>query len=470
MSEEATLDEFVNEESDCDASENEMRTSLDQTSVGNIPDDWSAVRLGKLTENTLYGANESAEDYDPDKPRYIRIKDIDSRGRLKNTDKASLSPEKAEGYLLNEGDMLFARSGSPGRTYLHRHESGKYCYGGYSIKHELVSENLNHEYISQYTKSQKYWDWIERIARTGAQANINSREYSSLLVPLPPLPEQRKIATVLYTVDQAIEKTAETIEQLSRIKQGIRQDLLTSGLRQEGEARPSPESEPDQYINARQWSVPKSWELKELSDICSIQVGYAFKSDWYQDEGDVRVLRGANVGYGEPDWSETKYLDPNRVPEYDEYQLEAGDLIIGMDRPYTKSGFKISRLSETDVPSLLVQRVGRFIPEDCDPDYLHVVLSDWRYQKQVLRRAQGMDIPHISQTDILSPKIPLPPIGEQKRIAENYLSILNKIGCEEDLLSRYKRMKQGLMQDLLSGTVRTTDTNITVPDEVAQHG
>ena len=131
MSEEATLDEFVNNESGSDISEEKVITSLDETSVGEIPADWSAVRLGDLTESTLYGANESAEDYDPNKPRYIRIKDIDERGHLKETEMASLSANKAEGYLLEEGDMLFARSGSPGRTYLHRYDEGKYCYGGY---------------------------------------------------------------------------------------------------------------------------------------------------------------------------------------------------------------------------------------------------------------------------------------------------------------------------------------------------
>ena len=156
MSEDATLDEFVNDESNSDIPEEDLMTSLDETSVGNIPSEWSAIRLGDLTENTLYGANESAEDYDPDKPRYIRIKDIDDQGRLKESEKASLSTDKAEGYLLEDGDMLFARSGSPGRTYLHRDNEGKYCYGGYSIKHELTSEGLNREYLSQYTKSQKY--------------------------------------------------------------------------------------------------------------------------------------------------------------------------------------------------------------------------------------------------------------------------------------------------------------------------
>jgi type I restriction enzyme S subunit len=92
MSEDAKLDDFVsgdqsNKQLD---TEIEVKTSLDQTSVGNIPPGWSTARLQELTKNTLYGANESAEEYDPEKPRYIRIKDIDERGILKNEEKASL--------------------------------------------------------------------------------------------------------------------------------------------------------------------------------------------------------------------------------------------------------------------------------------------------------------------------------------------------------------------------------------------
>jgi len=453
MSEEATLDEFVNEESDCDASENEMRTSLDQTSVGNIPDDWSAVRLGELTENTLYGANESAEDYDPDKPRYIRIKDIDSRGRLKNTDKASLSPEKAEGYLLNEGDMLFARSGSPGRTYLHRHESGKYCYGGYSIKHELVSENLNHEYISQYTKSQKYWDWIERIARTGAQANINSREYSSLLVPLPPLPEQRKIATVLYTVDQAIEKTEEIIEQTEKIGRGLRQSLFTEGYY---------EHETESYGTLGE--VPVSWEktrLYKIADVARGKFTHRPRNDPKFYDGEYPFIQTGEVveAVGElTDFSQTLNEKGRGVSK----EFDPGTIII------TIAG----NIGDTAVATFPVyfpdSLVGITPDEETDERFLEHFL---RYRQAFLNRLSTKTTQKNLNLTLLRPiEVVKPPLDEQKKIADALSTVDNQIKKDREYKNRLQRLKQSLMQDLLSGTVRTTDTNITVPNEVAQHG
>jgi len=454
MSEEATLDEFLDNESDSDTNEDEMMTSLDQTSVGNIPADWSAVRLGKLTKDTLYGANESAEDYHPDNPRYIRIKDIDDRGRLKNTDKASLSPEKAEGYLLNKGDMLFARSGSPGRTYLHRHESGKYCYGGYSIKHELVSEGLNHEYISQYTKSQKYWDWIERIARTGAQANINSREYSSLLVPLPPLPEQRKIATVLYTVDQAIIKTEDILEKLRDTSSKVAQKLAISGIGH---------SEFEKVrLGPKQVEVPTEWNISKFGDLSDVQQGLQIaKSDRYREDAEGRYQYITVQYLNNPqDAANNWYIEEPRqtvICEKEDILMtrtgNTGEVITGVEGAFHNNFFKI-----------------QFDRELLLKDYLVHYLESKTIQDILISYAGTTTIPDLNHGEFFNIPVLIPPIREQKEISKTIESINNKVAHEEMYLNRLQYLKQGLMQDLLSGTVRTTDTNITVPDEVAQHG
>jgi type I restriction enzyme S subunit len=464
MSEEVTLDEFA-DSSDTEGSQERVRSRF----WDEIPEGWRLVNGSEV-----YDVNPNPKPKE-EPNTYIEMDALDTElpwPKYLGTRDAS----EYSGKTFTEGDTLFARitpCTENGKAALVPEMETEVGIG--STEYAVLSpktDSINPWLLYYLGKSYPVHNYAVSRMRgsTGRQRVPFSVFRRELDIALPPLPEQRKIATVLYTIDRAIEKTSELIEQLGRVKQGVRQNILTSGITEDGKVRASPESEPEQYTDARQWTVPNSWGLKELSDVSSIQVGYAFKSDWYHEEGNVRVLRGANVGYGEPDWSETYFLEPERVSEYEDYLLNEGDLIIGMDRPYTNSGFKISRLSETDVPSLLVQRVGRFVPEGCDPDYLHVVLSDWRYQKQVLRRAQGMDIPHISQTDILSPKVPLPPLDEQKRIADRYSSILERIDCEENLLREYKTLKQGLMQDLLSGTVRTTDTNIEVPEEIAQYG
>ena len=380
------------------------------------------------------------------------------------------------GKTFSSGDTLFARitpCTENGKAALVPEMRTRVGIG--STEFAVLSpkrERISPWYLFYLSKSHPVHNYaISRMrGSTGRQRvpfDVFRRE---LDIALPPLEEQRKIASVLYTVDQVIQKTEEIIEQTERVKQGVRQDILTRGMIDGDSLRYPPEKSQEVYEDTRNWTIPRAWELKKLSEVCTLQVGYAYESNWYRDTGEVRVLRGANVGYGKPDWSDTKYLEPKRVEEYQEYRLDSGDIIIGMDRPYTSSGFKISRLSERDIPSLLVQRVGRYQPNDIDKEFLHVVLSDWRYQKQVLRRAQGMDIPHISKMDILSPKIPVPPRQEQERIAEIIATMRERVQSEKKFGKQLKRLKQGLMQDLLSGEVRTHDKDIEIVDDVLKHG
>ena len=454
MSEEATLDEFVNNESGSDISEEKVITSLDETSVGEIPADWSAVRLGDLTESTLYGANESAEVYDPDKPRYIRIKDIDERGHLKETEMASLSADKAEGYLLEEGDMLFARSGSPGRTYLHRDDNGEYCYGGYSIKHELVSEGLNHEYLSQYTKSQKYWDWVERIARTGAQANINSPEYASLLVPLPPLPEQRKIATVLYTVDRAIEKTEEVITQTERLREGVMQDLFSRGVR-----------DYDDFQETKYGTIPANWEVKPVREIAD-RIGSGGTPNTGKEEyygGDIEWVKTDDLNSGLVDSAKTtitaKGLDESAAKLFPE-----GTVVFAM------YGGALGQNGRLGMEAAMNQACCGIVTNKSEMDsyLLHQQLI--HRKKQLTALSAGTNQQNISQSMIEKFEVFVPPLNEQMEMADILTSIERTIEANTNEREQLKRLKRGMMQDLFSGTVRTTDTNIEVPDEITQYG
>lgn len=379
------------------------------------------------------------------------------------------------GKLFCEGDSLFARI-TPCT------ENGKAAFvddmetdiGIGSTEYAVLSpdrERIHPLYLYYLAKSHPVRNYaISRMrGSTGRQRVPFSVFRKELDVSLPPLSEQRKIASILYTVDEGIQKTDQITRKLKRVNRGIRQDILSFGVNEEGELRTSSEEVTEGRKETEWDTVPNSWQVKELSSVCSLQVGYAFKSKWYKDEGNVRVLRGANVGYGEPDWSETRYLEEDRVPEYEEYRLKEGDMIIGMDRPLTNSGFKLSTISDEDIPSLLVQRVGRFRPEGCDSNYLNVVLNDWRYQKQVIRRGQGMDIPHISKSDILAPKVPIPSEAEQKRIAQIYATQQEKVEKERELLNEFKCLKQGLMHDLLQGDVRTDSISLEICSKVSSH-
>ena len=183
--------------------------------IGKIPSHWICVSLKYLLSQSLqYGANESAESINPEWPRYIRITDIDEFGNLRDETYRSLSPEKANEYLLEKGDVLFARSGATvGKTYIFNEEY-KACFAGYLIKAKC-SQQLLPKFLYYYTNSNSYDNWKNSVFIQATIQNIGADKYSLLPIPVPPVYEQQVI------IDYIDEKTVAIDANLSEIQKGI---------------------------------------------------------------------------------------------------------------------------------------------------------------------------------------------------------------------------------------------------------
>ena len=139
-----------------------------------------------------YGANEPAIDFNDGETRYIRITDINELGELKENDKKSaLNTDRS--YLLQTGDILFARSGSVGKCYIHRENKEPAIFAGYLIRYKLNTKKINPWYLFFYCNSKIYKYWVDTIQRPAVQANINAEEYRTLPIPLPTLIKQKEI-------------------------------------------------------------------------------------------------------------------------------------------------------------------------------------------------------------------------------------------------------------------------------------
>ncbi len=204
-----------------------------KTPVGEIPVEWEARTLGELClVAPEYGANISAIEFRADCPRYVRITDINEEGILSSADKKSIKPKDAQPYLLGEGDILFARSGATvGKTYLYQKSDGVCAFAGYTIRFKPNPQRLLPEFLSQFTHSQIYYQWVKGMLRAGAQPNINGSEYAGLFLPTPPLYEQKKIAEILTAVDEEIEKEENARKIMEGLKKGLMQALLTGKVR-----------------------------------------------------------------------------------------------------------------------------------------------------------------------------------------------------------------------------------------------
>ena len=290
-------------------------TPVDHT----LPDGWQRVRLGGICSPPQYGASAPARDYDPKLPRYVRITDITDHGRLRVDDPKSADPDKVKGYELEPGDLLFARSGSVGRTYLHRPEDGKCVYAGYLIRFRALPNIAAPEYLEHCTHSSVYFNWISSIARRGAQTNVNATEYSSLPILLPPLPEQRAIAAVLDSIDDAIEGAEAVIAATEGLRDALLHDLLTRGL-------------PGQHTEFREvpglGTIPADWDVVRLGDVAEVQTGRAVKKGTPVDGAlEVPYLCVANVKDGYLDLTSVKSMRVSSV-EIDRYGLREGDVLF----------------------------------------------------------------------------------------------------------------------------------------------
>ena len=181
---------------------------------------WKVTSLDEISiKKGEYGSNKPSKIYEGGY-RYIRITDIKENGDLKE-EKVGVVDEDIEvkKYKLEEGDILFARSGATvGKTFLYRKEFGNCIFAGYLIRFKLDISKVNPEYIKRYTETEYYKKCVESCQNVVAQPNINAKKYGKeLKIILPPLELQNKFATKIEAIQKLkfeIEKSLKETENL----------------------------------------------------------------------------------------------------------------------------------------------------------------------------------------------------------------------------------------------------------------
>ena len=165
-----------------------------------------------LLSKPQYGANEAGLVREhKEQARYIRITDIDENGLISTDELGATIANLEEKYILNENDIVIARSGATvGKAYIHRHLPYTCVYAGYLIRFVVDSNKILPDYLFAYTQLNPYKEWVNAIQRPSAQPNINAEEYQSLEIPLPNLSKQQEI--VDYIKEAYAQKRAKEVE------------------------------------------------------------------------------------------------------------------------------------------------------------------------------------------------------------------------------------------------------------------
>lgn len=188
--------------------------------------DWEEKTLGELCAPLTYGMNAAATKFDGEN-RYIRITDIDDETHaLLPNDIVSPSGELDDKYLVKKGDILLARTGaSTGKSYLYHPKDGKLFYAGFLIKAHVLPSSDDYFIYSQ-TLTDRYWKWVKTASMRSGQPGINANEYASYSFAVPSLPEQRKIADCLSSMDEVIQKSKDELAKWQELKKGLLQQMF----------------------------------------------------------------------------------------------------------------------------------------------------------------------------------------------------------------------------------------------------
>ena len=397
----------------------ENKKGYKKTKLGWIPEEWEVVSLGKICNEPQYGLSESSVEYNPLLPRYIRITDINEQGELVKNNKVSVQANNYKQYILHDGDILFARTGATvGKTYFHKSKNTiekEVVFAGYLIRFIVNEQRALKKYVFQYTQSPQYDYWIKTMFRAGAQPNINSQEYSNMIIPLPSKKEQEKIAEILSAWDDGIETLEKLIEQQEVSKKAIMQKLFLE---------------------------KESWKMIRFDKI--------FKDFCKKNCPEERLLSATQENGVIPrDMLSGKVMSPEGSLEG--YKLiEAGDFVISL-RSF-QGGLEYSKYRGILSPAYTVLKNIINIDKDF---YRHFFKSYKFIEKYLSISVIGIrDGKQISYSDLSSVKIPYPPLEEQEKIGK----ILNC--CDEEIqilnfkLEKLKEQKKGLMQKLLTGQIR----------------
>jgi type I restriction enzyme S subunit len=374
------------------------------------------------------------------------------------------------GKTFTKGDTLFARI-TPCT------ENGKAAFvpemetkvGIGSTEYAVLSpktDRINPWLLYYFSKSYPVHNYAVSRMRgsTGRQRVPFSVFRRELDVALPPLTEQNKTSTIIYTIDQYIQKTEDIINHIKNLRKATIDELFTSGYERHSKQQID-------YIGPRKVEYPSGWDIVELGNLTKkitkgkTPTSYGYN---YTDSGINFIKVESILESGKFDISEFDHIGEEAHNHLSGSELIAGDILFSIAGALGK----VAQINESILPANTNQALALIRTDDPRvlPEYIRYYLETNIIQKYIQSIAtttaqSNLNLKQISEFSIL-----LPSIQEQKKIIQVVQDLNARLENERSRKKHLKRLKRGLMQDLLSGTVRTTDTNIQVPDEIAQYG
>ncbi len=412
------------------------------TELGPIPTDWEVKRLEDICSDYAYGTGAEAVEYDGEN-KYIRITDINEDSHLFTPSPLTSPSSFSEGHVVKENDLLVTRTGaSVGKTYFYSKADGKLIFAGFLMKANV--KNAEGKFVFYQTLTDAYKKWVLSESARSGQPGINIRQLRTLPIPLPPLPEQHRIAAALSDMDELIGALGKLVEKKRAIKTGAMQRLLTGQTRLPGFGGA-------EFKQTELGPIPADWEVKRLGEVATIARGGSprpIEAYLTTNPNGVNWVKIGDVGI------DAKYIEKTEERIISggickSRMVSPGDFLLSnsmsFGRPYI---LKISGCIHDGW--LVIQNYQRSF----DTEFLYYILGSKTVLTQYQSLAAGSSVLNLNKDVVSSVLLPLPPLPEQRAIAAVLSDMDAEIAALEAEQAKYTRIKSGMMQELLTGRTR----------------
>ena len=418
-----------------------IRDGYKITEIGEIPEEWYISKLSELAQ-----IKRGASPRPINNPKWfsekknvgwIRISDVTKTKKYLNSTEQYLSDEGvAKSRLVKPNDLIMSICATVGKPIILNIDA---CiHDGFILFDDLNNSKIITDYL--YYLLQKKEEEFKGMGQTGTQANLNMNIVGSTLIAIPTIKEQKKIASILSTVDKQIDNVDALIEKNKELKKGLMQTLLTKGI---GHTK---------FKKTEIGEIPEEWEVKKVEDICEVKGGKRLPKGYQLEDEDnaFPYIRVADMYMGGIKQDDIKYVPRDIVDKIKNYKISKDDLFISVAGTLGIVGQVPDELDGAN----LTENADKLCNIQINKLYLMKVLQSNIIQSIIEAEQTKSAQPKLALTRIKEFLIPIPSDREQVKIASILVEVDEKINVYENKKNKLEMLKKGLMQKLLIGKIR----------------
>jgi len=381
---------------------------------------WKMVRLGDVAEISSGGTPSRSvlEYWQNGTIPWVKIGDIKEKYISRTGEMITeMGLKNSSAKIIPKGALLYTIFATLGEVgILNIDATTNQAIAGIQFS-DVVNPNYAYYFLKSLKKS------VEAIGRGVAQNNINQYILKNILIPLPPLDEQKRIAEVLDKASELIKKRKEQIRLMDELAKSLFVEMFGDPVEN-----------------------PMGWELGKLSEHTNILTGYPFDSSKYvEDKSQIKICGGLIIMPDKIDWDSANYWSSSEADNLDKYFLQTDDIVLAMDRPWISSGIKVGMIKQDNLPAILIQRTARIRGIGMQQYYLFELFKSPLFTNHC--KPTETTVPHIAMGDIKKFVIPLPPISLQNEFADRIDAIEQQKALLQNGLAKMETAYKALMQE-----------------------